>query len=43
MLESVDMISKLVGGDWSKEIDRVCKAWNEWVPTAPFQQADAGR
>ena len=42
MLESADMIPKLVGGDWSKEIDPVCKAWNEWATTAPFQQVDAG-
>jgi hypothetical protein len=41
VLESANMILKLVG-DLSKEIDPVCKAWNEWVPTAPFQQADAG-
>lgn len=42
VLESTGMIPKPVGGDWSKELDPVCKAWHKWVPTAPFQQTDAG-
>lgn len=42
VLESADMMPQPLGGDWSQEIDPVCKAWNEYAPTAPYQQVDSG-
>ncbi|KAI9684622.1 MAG: laccase, multicopper oxidase, benzenediol:oxygen oxidorectuctase, partial [Bogoriella megaspora] len=42
VVESPALIPGTVGGNWGSDIDPVCKAWNAWASTAPFQQTDAG-
>ncbi|KAJ6089707.1 hypothetical protein N7467_004923 [Penicillium canescens] len=42
VVESPALIPGVVGGDWTKQLDPVCDAWDAWEPTMPFPQADAG-
>ena len=42
VVESAGLIPGKVGGDWARELDPVCDAWNAYAPTMPFQKTDAG-